>query len=116
MKIYKPYTRKQYADLASFCNRNGMIIEDKGDYLESVLPPIHIPTNEEQRQARADAYLQEIDPLHSQKQRRTILGTWTEEDEAEYVEKIKTLSEDINNRFPYMENEEQTENEELTNV
>lgn len=106
MIIKKPYTRKQYADLASFCNHNDCHIEDKGEYLESVDNVHPLPTNEEQRIARANAYSNEIDPLHSQKQRRTILGTWTEEDEAEYIEKVKTLSEDINNRFPYMEMKE----------
>lgn len=75
-------------------------------YVKGYAPEKPLPTNEEQRQARANAYLQEIDPLHSQKQRRTILGTWTEEDEAEYVEKVKSLSENINNRYPYMENEQ----------
>lgn len=64
------------------------------------------PTNEEQRQNRANAYLQEIDPLHAQKMRHSILGDWTEEDEANYVAEVKRLSEDINNRFPYMENED----------
>lgn len=49
MKLYKPYTRRQYAELASYCNRNGMIIEDKGDYLESVLPPP--PTQEGKEKA-----------------------------------------------------------------
>lgn len=32
-------TNKQYADLAVYCNQNGLIIEDKGEYLESVNPP-----------------------------------------------------------------------------
>ena len=39
MKLNKPYTNKQYADLAVYCNKNGLIIEDKGDYLEAVNPP-----------------------------------------------------------------------------
>lgn len=39
MKLNKPYTNAQYADLAVYCNDNGLIIEDKGDYLEAVNPP-----------------------------------------------------------------------------
>ena len=39
MKLNKPYTNAQYADLAVYCNKNGLIIEDKGDYLEAVNPP-----------------------------------------------------------------------------
>ena len=45
MRIEKPYKRKDYADLASYCNANGLIIEDKGEYLESVNPPA--PTEEQ---------------------------------------------------------------------
>lgn len=39
MIVKKPYTNKEYADLAVYCNENGKIIEDKGDYLEAVNPP-----------------------------------------------------------------------------
>lgn len=39
MKLNKPYTNKDYADLAVYCNRNVLIIEDKGDYLEAVNLP-----------------------------------------------------------------------------
>ena len=39
MKLNKPYTNTQYANLAVYCNKNGLIIEDKGDYLEAVNPP-----------------------------------------------------------------------------
>jgi len=49
MILNKPYTNKQYADLASYCNQNKMVIIDKGEYLESVLPPE--PTVEEKQQA-----------------------------------------------------------------
>lgn len=49
MKLNKPYTNKQYADFAVYCNRNGLIIEDKGDYLEAVNPPD--PTVEEKQAA-----------------------------------------------------------------
>lgn len=39
MKLNKPYTNAQYADLAVYCNKNGKVIEDFGDYLEAVNPP-----------------------------------------------------------------------------
>ena len=39
MKLNKPYSNKQYADLAVYCNENGKVIEDKGNYLEAVNPP-----------------------------------------------------------------------------
>ena len=53
MKINKPYTNKEYADLAVFCNENGKVIKDKGDYLEAVNPPE--PTDEQKTaEARAE--------------------------------------------------------------
>ena len=39
MRLNKPYTNTEYADLAVYCNKNGLVIEDKGDYLEAVNPP-----------------------------------------------------------------------------
>ena len=62
MKLNKPYTNTQYANLAVYCNKNGLIIEDKGDYLEAVNPPE--PSVEEKearvRQVR-NQYLKQTD-------------------------------------------------------
>ena len=64
MKLNKPCTNKEYADLAVYCNKNGLIIEDKGDYLEAVNLPE--PTVEElQAEVRAvrNSYLETyVDP------------------------------------------------------
>ena len=62
MKLNKPYTNKQYADLAVYCNQNGLIIEDKGDYLEAVNPPE--PSNEEKKahiRSVRNQYLEQTD-------------------------------------------------------
>ena len=62
MKLNKPYTNAQYANLAVYCNKNGLIIEDKGDYLEAVNPPE--PSVEEKKvQIRAvrNQYLEQTD-------------------------------------------------------
>lgn len=54
MKLNKPYTNQEYADLAVYCNKNNCSIVDKGDYLESVAnPPAPEPTY---AQKRAKAY------------------------------------------------------------
>ena len=63
MKLYKnEMTNTKYADLAVYCNKNGLIIEDKGDYLEAVNPPE--PSDEEKkarvRQVR-NQYLKQTD-------------------------------------------------------
>lgn len=62
MKLNKPYTNQQYADLAVYCNKNGKVIEDKGDYLESVNPPE--PSIEEKKaqvRSNRNQYLEQTD-------------------------------------------------------
>ena len=70
--------------------------------LKSEIPA---PTKEEQKEKRAQAYLIEVDPLHSQRQRNMVLGSWTEEDEEEYKLKVQELTNEIQKRFPYPEEE-----------
>ena len=73
MIINKPYTNKEYADLAVYCNENGKVIEDKGDYLEAVNPP---EPSDEEREAQVrsvrDKYMQttqnRIDRYRNQKE------------------------------------------------
>ena len=88
---------------ACWCNGNNAYIDEIGDrrYEIKAIPPAPAPTKEQQEQARANAYASEIDPLHARKARKTILGEWTEEDEAEYVARVKELSAEIVERFPY---------------
>ena len=62
MKLNKPYTNAQYANLAVYCNKNCLIIEDKGDYLEAVNPPE--PSNEEKKahiRSVRNQYLEQTD-------------------------------------------------------
>ncbi len=64
MKINKPYTNKQYADLAVYCNSNGCHIENRGDWLEAVEdPPPPAPTREDIEAQRKAAYTAEVDPI-----------------------------------------------------
>lgn len=62
MKLNKPYTNTQYADLAVYCNENHLVIEDKGDYLEAVNPP-EPSVEEKQSRVRAvrNQYLEQTD-------------------------------------------------------
>lgn len=88
---------------ACWANANNAYIDVIGDHRYEIkaVPPAPAPTKEEQEQARASAYASEIDPLHARKARKTILGEWTDEDEAEYVTKVKELSAEIVARYPY---------------
>lgn len=62
MKVYKPYTRKEYADLAVYCNLNDCHIVDKKKYLESVPnehpEPTPVVENIEELQKEVDEYEQ----------------------------------------------------------
>ena len=70
-------------------------------YVAGYAPVKPAPTKEEISALREQAYIKEVDILHAQKDRKTILGTWTEEDEANYIAEVKARSEDIANRYPY---------------
>lgn len=59
--------------------------------------------NEAIKQTRANLYAELIDPLHAEKQRKVVIGTWTEADEAEYVEQVKALTAKIQEENPYIE-------------
>ena len=103
MIVNKPYTNKEYADLAVYCNKNNYHIEDKGDYLESVENIKPIPTEEEIKQLRAEAYQQEVDPITSHIQRLR-----DKEQTEEIITKINELIVErsqkvleIQERFPY---------------
>lgn len=73
----------------------------KGEFL--LKSDIPAPTREEIAKLREQAYIKEVDTLHAQKMRKTVISTWTEEDEANYIAEVKRLSEDIANRYPYPE-------------
>ena len=53
------------------------------------------------RQLREEAYITEVDILHAQRQKDMIFGTWTEEDEAEYIQKFIDKTNAIKERYPY---------------
>lgn len=106
MIVNKPYTSKEYADLAVYCNENNCHIEDKGDYLESIENEPYIPTDEEQKQNRERAYQAEVDPITSHIQRLRDTNPMTEEVEQEIADLIAERDakvEEIKQRYPYSE-------------
>lgn len=74
---------------------NGVIYTDKAECKTA--------KNESVKQARATQYAALIDPLHAEKQRKVVLGTWTEADEEDYVAEVKRLTEKIQTENPYIE-------------
>ena len=91
-------------EAAVWCNENRAKIERVNDILTIVAIPE--PTIEEQNEAirskRASLYNSLIDPLHAEKFRRTILNEWTPELEAEYVQKVIDLTNEIKTNNPYV--------------
>ena len=105
MIVNKPYTGKEYADLAVYCNNNNCHIEDKGDYLESVPNPE--PTIEEQneqiRLQRQQRYEAESDPIRMDYDEALARG----EESAEQLKQDWLASKDkIREELPYIEGEE----------
>lgn len=92
-------------DVAVWCNANEAYIEVIGDHRYEIkaIPPALAPTHEEVEHARASAYATLVDPLHARKARKTVLGEWTDKLEAEYVAKVKELSDKIVELHPYPE-------------
>ena len=73
-------------------------------YVEGFAPVQPIEEfNTEQSNKRSQAYTERTDPLTLRKMRKLALNEWTEEDEAQYIEQITAISEQIEQEFPYIE-------------
>lgn len=103
-------TKEEHIDFAIWNNANGgtFYSEMNEDGTLTLHKTVVVePTVEEQnqaiKQARAAQYAEKIDPLHAKKQRKQILGEWTEEDEVQYVKEVKILSRLIESENPYVE-------------
>ena len=103
-------TTEEHIAFAIWTNSNGgkFYSEPNGDGTYTVREVVVVePTIEEKneaiKQTRANLYAELIDPLHAEKQRKVVLGTWTDEMEAEYVAKVKELTEQIQTENPYIE-------------
>ena len=103
-------TKEEHIAFANWNNANGgkFRSESLGDgtykIIEIIVPePTIEEKNEAIRQTRAKLYAELVDPLHAQKQRKVVLGEWSEELEAEYVAEVKRLTLIIQTDNPYIE-------------
>lgn len=103
MIINKPYTNAQYADLAVYCNENNCHIEDKGNYLEAIENEPYAPTDEEQKEYRASAYKNEVDPITAHIQRLRDQNPAPEGEIAELIAEREAKVQEIKERYPYKE-------------
>lgn len=76
MKLNKPYTNKDYADLAVYCNENNCHIEDKEDYLESISNPVVEETYAQKRVREYPPIPEQLDMIYWDKVNGTNL--WQE--------------------------------------
>lgn len=90
MKLYKAeFTQQKYNELVSYANSNNCIIEDKGDYYETVEIEIIEPTLEELKQEKIQQLknncsncIYAVYPLF--KQINLVNGLYTEQEKTEY--------------------------------
>lgn len=64
---------------------------------------------EEMRQARADAYANEVDPLMAEYNRKKTFNLFEEGEEEKLLAEIEAKVEEIKARYPYPEAEESSE-------
>ena len=102
--------KQEHIAFANWANANGGKFRSEplgnGTYkiVEVIIPePTIEEKNEAIRQTRAGLYAELTDPLHAEKQRKVVLGEWTEEMEAEYVAQVKVLTAKIQEENPYVE-------------
>lgn len=89
--VYNPVTKTCEVEKELRCFR-----------IDAIPEPTVEEKNETIKQKRASLYSSLIDPLHAEKQRKVVLGTWTETDEAEYVAEVKRLTQIIQTDNPYI--------------
>ena len=102
--------KQEHIAFANWTNANGGKFRSEplgnGTYkiVEVIVPqPTIEEKNEAIRKTRASLYAELTDPLHAEKQRKVVLGEWTEEMEAEYVAQVKVLTAKIQEENPYVE-------------
>ena len=102
--------KQEHIAFANWNNTNGNKFRSEslgnGTYkiVEVIVPqPTIEEKNEAIRKTRASLYAELTDPLHAEKQRKTVLGEWTDELESEYVAQVKVLTAKIQEENPYVE-------------
>lgn len=100
--LQKPYTIKERCDFIVEYNHNqGYEILETEEALLAIQPDPHIPTDKEQRQARANAYAVEVDPLMSEYNRKKTFNLFEEGEEEALLAEVNAKVEEIKARYPY---------------
>ena len=104
-RLEKPYSEKQRCDFIVKNNhQSGYEIQETDDALLAIYNEPLPPSKEEQRENRARAYKEEVDPITAHIQRlRDEEGT--EQEIAELINERVLKVEEIKQRYPYPEGE-----------
>lgn len=101
-ELKKPCTDKERTDFIVENNHKlGYEIKETDEALSAIQPDPYIPTEEEQRQARANAYAVEVDPLMSEYNRKKTFNLFEEGEEEALLAEIEAKVEEIKQRYPY---------------
>ena len=93
----------EYSQVADWCNKNGeYTIEDDGTYYKVVkLPEPTPPTYDEVKEKRAEYRRKNIDDKTAERSRKMANGTWTDENEQEYLALDAEVTAYIEAHYPY---------------
>ena len=72
-------------------------------YLLGYAPDKPAPTEEEQRENRAKAYKEEVDPLMAEYNRKKTFNLFEEGEEEALLIEVEARVEEIKQRYPYLE-------------
>lgn len=88
---------------AVWCNANNAYIEVIGDHKYEIkaVPPAPAPTHEDVEKARIVYRHEHIDDFTLRRMRKQANGTWTEEDEEEYLALDAEVTAYIEEHLPY---------------
>lgn len=95
--------QEEYTEVAEWCNESGQYhIEPVGKYYAVVANPEPLPpTYEEIKQMRINYRREHIDDQTAERSRKMANGTWTEEDEQDYLALDAEVTAYIEAHFPY---------------
>ena len=101
-----PFIGKEEIDIQEFKDEQVELAYDNSYYIKDYAPVQPIDEyNTEQSEKRSQAYIKRTDTLTLRKLRKQALNKWTEEDEIKYIEQITEKSKQIEQEFPYKEEE-----------
>lgn len=100
------YLDENYSDAVAWCGENNATIteiepDEKGRRFQIVEIPPYVPTHDDIKNQRIQYRKENIDDKTLERQRRQANGTWTDEDEQEYLALDAEVTAWIEENLPY---------------